>query len=1158
MGLPTLTTVHKFITNTVDSFRNSSDTDVTFVPLRDLPGFKGILPYPVFSPGVPIKAYARYLEDTMNWLQDNFVQYNGIPVPFFVYFLSQPKFGTAAGTYKTYNEDTDTYSYPDNTVANVFKLPYDRNAGKFNCELSQTAKIADSADSLTLFDLYFHDINTYLNLYIDYAPFATVVGSGRATNYPFLNRSTFPIGDSVTLNVKNATSAKIKVGTLVSFVGHDTVAPYCPLVQPANAKNNQKALGIVASALDPYSTDESKIKAILIGHTKAELRYIKDYSDTITFTDLNGFFDNTDDDRLELFNQLANYPDGTILYLSTTDGKLTDTPDPNYLIQPIGQRSISGYLTPPGQGTYSVDQRYDTAFSFQYYNALFNQQKVSLDNGISERQLALLRPTAPCTVATKDGHLLFVDLLRAKKLKKVDDTCYLGKYAPLDLDGNRFYFDSHVSLTNNIFFYSKGDTGTTSTKVLCTGHCLFPRCNQITVGDSIKDLATNVYQVSYNTGAGIFQSNEHVFLYKGSDDLATIWGPTKKVGKRYIEDINLNVFQDNRNITITRNAGLGMFSYNALDFINTTSYNFLTETYTETQFPTIYPNIRVKTTIFGATYRSLYNDVTVQRVLSTSLGGFPESIYRIYSSTNAGVITAFVLGTSGKLYSSKTFYALGQLPLFQDYANGGNDPFAHAPLYQQKGLGVYNDGTQSNFAEYYSSDAGAHGYIGESIINVDGSNDGTSIYVQRSYAYDFHPLCSFGDDEITQVPDMCINIEPYILMINHLYSKNDAFLGLYEPNPFCYINPSGVTQKDVLFALPTTPTKATSSFPRHFGMAQYGHVQLVIPGTRFNSDTEYNDFMNLPNKTPFKSIGLVSHGCSPITNDDNTQSHIQWNIESGPFENTLVADSIEDHRATLGVINNHSPFYVTVKDGYKQYVSEKCKKHRISRLRIKVWPLTLPKSFAKTGLDTCFQLYGNWYMQAISPLNNIVDHTDKDGYTYYKDGNNLGDSISVGNFTLTRPNGPLYTDENARLSSPQTQIVFGKKVGSSQLKISRWNDGGNSTINIPTNTVDQTYTVEIWDVQTSSGDIPKKMTFDPSNSANNIVKIYITGNSSYPHTWRSTNPGVAEVIYDPDVSPQDTRKAQISIKGPGQFMVVAMDSAEYPWRSDLITVSNPS
>lgn len=1165
--------------------KSNSDLDYSFHILRDCPGFDGSFPDPVQGNTL---IYANYLEEVMNWIQDSFEQYTEDPLPFWVYFSScQPTFATPAGTYDRYNAYNDTVTtdrpiggfsrtdpppYDSSTLplpATIWKLPYDRKIDLktrkvFNSDTDKAARVVDSSDGISLFQLYFNDINTYLRMYAGSSLSETYFGLDSDSaiinvDLQFVHPYCY-LADifSSSTKIKNATDSKIPAGSLICYVGRDPFNSSISLVAPANAKNNLKAVGLLKQDLDPYASNP---KTYFQSALFATNPFYCDIHDGEIASSNDSTFANTAGGK-ELYFQLSKIQDNSLLYLSTQDGKMTEAPDLNYMVQIVGQRTHSGTAAAT---TEEISQHtWNRYASFIYFGdntisrhaPLLSNYKYNYEQGLPKQAINAIRPNSSGFVLTKDGHILYLNLLRAKKRKKVDDHCYQGKYAILDIDGKFFSCNRGIGTENtaSYAFYNKGDSN-----ILCVGHALVPQTDVMYVPDDVTTLVT-VNQDGWNDlsdpAALIEGVNRYTFLYYRADGQAKAYNAKHGVCPFYwsyfVSSEGFFYFIDYKVRTMVKLAYYTHFNNVNYGLWNTI---FAGATGREVMYPqTIVPTNNYATLFEN--YRIDDPDPAKQPLLSGSVGGYPgsTSINRIYSFF---LNYCFVLDNSGTLYGFKSF-PTSVLP-FAPISLGGNidrhNALDHAPMYMEKLIGVDNSWS-------YTAQNPPPDIVGVSVASYDGGpnyittsdpegrvvNLGATISPTFAIGYDFKNITKFGEDDEIPPPDkvdLTFSAFPNIIMINHTYRNNDAFLTLYEPS-LNLPNPS-VYEED-----------STHSF-QGIHYSGLGHIQLVIPGTAFKSDKEYLDFQNATNRPALANIGLVCHGVTPIVYDDGSTDDMLWSLEGALAGNALnLINSEQKHSRTLSVINDHSPFYVIVKDGYKYYVSKTCKKNRVSKLRIKVWPMTLPRSSNGSGFDSSpLIIYGNWFGTEIpSNLAGYNSQTNK-----YDNANNLG-TVLTRDYNSTT--GGLTSEPTISLN-PNTfnRRFWGKNVGSAQLMIQRYVYGGfpvslGSASLTGVDALDgypKTYTIEIWDVTTSSGAIPDKMTFSPSNSQNNVVKISITGKSSYPHVWRSTNPGVAEVTYDPDVTPQDTRKAQITLKGTGQFKLIVTDSSDIPWRSKLITVS---
>lgn len=270
---------------------------------------------------------------------------------------------------------------------------------------------------------------------------------------------------------------------------------------------------------------------------------------------------------------------------------------------------------------------------------------------------------------------------------------------------------------------------------------------------------------------------------------------------------------------------------------------------------------------------------------------------------------------------------------------------------------------------------------------------------------------------------------------------------------------------------------------------------------------------------------------------------------------TTGSSAIPNPNSTVQLFYNnyyHTPFEVSVKDEWQLKTAQGCYKNRITKHRFKVWPMTMPVEDYNNvnGLI----LYPQFLFKILG--------MDTIRYTPYVTNS---DSKILFNF------GGGTGDSNTVYPCPLIVSMLSQKVGTATIKIyEAYYTNADPTKAIVKEGKSLTLTIDTWMVnglpnnanQADPNTIYLAGNNNPAYAANNRgangsgTKLQITGNSSYPHKWSTTDPTVLNIV----VNPLDSRQATLYTLAPKDSSgnpvvpayVVVTDSAEIPFYSRKI------
>lgn len=306
--------------------------------------------------------------------------------------------------------------------------------------------------------------------------------------------------------------------------------------------------------------------------------------------------------------------------------------------------------------------------------------------------------------------------------------------------------------------------------------------------------------------------------------------------------------------------------------------------------------------------------------------------------------------------------------------------------------------------------------------------------------------------------------------------------------------------------------------------------EIVLIGDPYLSTTKFRE--KSVSSTISKYINC--HGVSPIT----------WSLINAPTGANL--ENADGNTAVLNVPNSHEPFYIKTVDTYCEF-TDLCQSDllvsgapRVSYMRAKVWPRTLPKSQLAAGTivsvgstpPTNFPQHTQALGADQCMLFDLIGTANEDHHIASVD---IGDEDVLG---VSKGGSSNFVSQSGDLSAPFRLI--GKSVGTSSVTFT------TITNDITEDEKTLSFDVEVWDVlQNGTGEIPATL------SLTETITLQIVGNSSYPHQWAVSDPLVASLLVDPN----DSRIAYLRPKKAGTVHFFAMDSAGIPYLSKNIDIS---
>ncbi len=1104
--------------NTLDSF---------YFLLRDCP-----VPLDLTTPlqitNTTPKFYAKYLEELMDWIIARWKIERNIDVNFYVYFKCQPTLGTFAGYSRTYNTSTKEFNECDDlTDCNrvVYKLPYSKDAPPYDENTSTTARIKDS--TIDFWPAYYNDIAVQLSLLEFMKPtliqgmlspiFSEFIPDNQLLNVANRTTPSFSTTESLSTlhtgapGIKNVDSSTINTGDLLSIVGFEGSRYKVKLADARVQKADFIYNGATAIAPNAVGSDvRSSISNFI--NTKNYPAYNPLVYNPYIYVSL----------RLgdSVRTMLENAPPKTLFYLSTTPGKMTTVPDQNHIVQPVFFKQHDDvdlrYSKIDGPTPFPFSAPYFTGTLCISPEARFVYQALQLldaKQGVPWRALDTLRPKAPVVTINKTGEMLCVDLLKAKAQKEVNKSTFISKYSILLPDGTKFVPTKCVYTGNGYIFWN-------SSKLLTTDKYLNPVSSldpssvesgyQVTTHRGLNDIPSGVLEIASGSG---FTGQDAYFLYRST---------------------NYSVLLPTYNTYTT-------YEYNE------TPYSILRQKVLRPLFPYYYVPFLVNDPPDDEGTTTVLTN-TVEDIASPGDplfdGGSDCCSAHPWTSGCAQIVGWFGSGVPEQMIRAMDDVCFnycdqsdpsncGKLPVTIFYWNTTTTDTIRTPwdiiklpsnvkhyfgVVEEPNIVLVNNVWFTDYNVFIIPMVLDNNNILYSCTTHAGSE---SIQVEDRFTTFDHPtnpstseLHVYDDRIVTTITrkgkivdfnsgdfleecnsdfSLAFSPNPDISMINYQYDKvGGAFMVHWNDCP--------QRTKEQWDYIDSIFYKENNNF---------GELCLFIVGDPYTTQAQY-----LARSTNVAyTIELISHGVGEVT----------WVLE-GNVNNTIGESG---NKVNLRVVNDHKPFLIECTDEFMVINDPKCNEEeaRMCTLKVKVWPRTLPKTGRPKNTPESLA-------DAISTS------------TYQKEGLNI---VSAYGYSMTDPQEDIA--DHYILSTNTGVTVYGARVGECTARLKRGNVYLPTTVYPDEASADffkhEDITVFIWEPrQVSGAEIPSTL------AVGSTLNLSITGTSSYPHKWLSTDTNVASIAVNKD----DTSKAVITPHKAGTFMLIVMDSARIPWRKQ-ITVS---
>ncbi len=718
-------------------------------------------------------------------------------------------------------------------------------------------------------------------------------------------------------------------------------------------------------------------------------------------------------------------------------------------------------------------------------------QKINEENSVSDRLINLVRPSVVCSVMTSSNHILFIDAMVAKKEGTTTRKSFLGKYSVLKSDGTPFKFDGYNRMSDQNYAFWASDG-----KILVTTYHL-RALSEFSMPDTIKQITSFVsYPKMGNSG--------------GSFDVT------------FLDDSGIY-----KNFSRPRSVGLG--GPQEVVEIPPTHTNY--PPFSGFKFGKTSPYTGLLTSPSGGTLR--YKQSNTSPMFGIS-GSFQ------YVIIDPGYVTIDHVTQRGAVFN----------------LSGGADKSVQDIF----GYDLMVDSV-GNFYGFLSYD------FGNSQFLVDGGGIiGKLLYTaeQSLATYPFLPrrfALYYDDSYLTGSPPnptLYLEVTPFIgyksknlfTFSNNEFDSSNLQLEFGFPNTEIF--PRFKNTLDGGFYRTYTPC---SAIPSYYASSNYGNMEICLIGDPYTTLEAYKASLLSPKKSI--STTLMYPGVEPLV----------WSIE-GASDDVVSIETKTTYGITILSANNHTPFTIAVKDDYNEFAVA-CKNNdverdsdkeveipRVRKIRAKVWPRTLPaKIETLTGYfgnsssvetihtarrySSVIELFGDVRFR----LTNLTSNAT--GLTYLNKASYPTTDFVVCEGPYARPldgetssvvsAGPYKGESFRRLN------LWATKEGQASITLSCEIDG--TSVIIP---------IEVWNVKVDgSSDIPTDMTYDKTKEIGQSINLEIVGNSSYPHQWYVSDETVAKVEVDPD----DSKNATITTLKAGTFAITVLDSAEIPFLSKDITVT---
>lgn len=814
----------------------------------------------------------------------------------------------------------------------------------------------------------------------------------------------------------------------------------------------------------------------------------------------------------------------------------------------------------------------------QMYTAI----KTNKDNGVSDYALNLVRPSYPCAVKSKDNNLLFIDALRAKADGGVTDQSLLGKFSVLRKDGTVFQFTDVNFLPAQLgsilpgdrFVFWNNGTG----EIIITDRYL--RFQAKDTGKSINEIqAVDAYNEKISFASAAYRSLR--------------FGATApRQGQIFGNNVNVDVTGKVSPpiATLARPAGVNWDSYDPSQgyFYSDWLYIKFNNTFKKIAFQygsslttntsqidwssgpdgiVVYPNYNLAGNFYSPPLGGFYRDIFSAKIKDYYLtwGGGGGGIFG-----NNGVLGAFILDTNGNLWQHSVFNS--QVTYFS----------ADTTDVYKQGLD-FSDVSTPNFNGFYNQYLGkAHQALGWNTIALPAgfttfpprrTYDGQGVNATSLFffiGYNYKKLFNFSHSEIDSSTSfsLCFTQEPNVF-IEPSYDNKFVFKRYYSRAPLI-----GKSKRymNLIKKSPTTKNPFYQDPNYQYVMdTDVGNAEVIIIGKPYLSQTDYANYVpgtpkldtkgNLVVPSDFITQKFYSHGIAPIT----------WKLINAPAGAFLQGDTVDKtniapttvtttkNMVTVYVPNIHGPFYLNATDSWQTFccIGDKFKTNRTQTIRVNVWPGTLPiikdVSF-KTQVSSKENL-ANFGLTL--PRGKTINYADA------LVGNFGPKAFLANNYMFAMPFNTseyiVYGDESNVANISQRiaislQILGGYYFEGLQIGKTSFNclstDGSSSVVG--------KFNVYVWDVTINGVSAHVALTDNTDPTKNYVaslattkpIQLQIIGNSSYPHTWKSSNTSVATIV----TNPQDSRQATLTLVGKGTARFYCQDSGEVIFVSPDFTV----